>query len=263
MPSSLSLVIPFYRNPRMLRRQLLVWRDEWSPEQKAEVEVILVDDGSPAGEAAVEVLEEVWDGDMTGLPPLSLYRVLIDRPWNQHGCRNLGARAAAGPWLLMTDMDHVLSASTLGEVLRLLPDLGGREVVTFGRVDAPPTLTWRADHWTEFQRTRREDGSLKPHVNSYVVSRERYWALGGYDEDFVGYGTDAQFRRKLFGKGSVTHHLEHAPLIRVDRAVIPDASTTTLSRTDRCRVKAVLARKAAEGRADQTTVLNFPWERVL
>lgn len=256
----LSLVLPFYRNPRMLLRQIVVWRREWSREQKARVEVVLVDDGSPVGETAAELLAECG---LIDLPPLSLYRVLEDRPWHQHGARNLGAHAATGRWLLMTDMDHVAPASTLAEVLRLLPDLGDDDVLTFGRVDAPPTLTWRADHWTEFARTRRADGSLKPHVNSFAVSRDRYWRLGGYDEELAGYGTDSQFRKHLFGGGSTTHHLDHAPLIRVDRSVIADASTTTYSRGDRCNVKAVLARKAAEGRAGRTTTLDFPWERVL
>lgn len=261
MTLRLSLVMPFYENPRMLHRQLLVWRDEWSAEAKREIEVVIVDDGSPT-EPAAAALSDLWNGDRSGLPALSLYRVTEDRPWHQHGARNLAAHVARGIWLLMTDMDHVVPASTLAEILRRLPALAKNEVLTFGRVDAPATLTWRADHWPEFSRTRRDDGSLKPHVNSFVVNRKRYWALGGYDEDFLGYGTDSQFRRKLFGAGTVTHHLDHAPLIRVDRNVIPDASTTTLSRADRCNVKAVLARKAIEGRSGLPTVLNFPWERV-
>lgn len=260
---NLSLVMPYYRNPGMLRRHLLVWRDEWSAELKRDLEVVIVDDGSP-DDTAADTLASMWNGDRTGLPTIELYRVTEDRPWHQHGARNLGAHVAKAPWLLMTDMDHVVANSTLAEVLRTLPGLSKNEVLTFGRVDAPPTLTWRADHWPEFARTRRDDGSLKPHVNSFVVNRKRYWRLGGYDEDFTGYGTDSQFRQKLFGKGNATHHLEHAPLIRVDRSVIPDASTTTYSReTDRCNVKAVLVRKTIEGRAGKPTTLNFPWERIL
>ncbi len=256
----LSLVMPFYRNSRMLCRHLMVWRDEWSAELKRDIEIVLVDDGSP--EPAADVIAEMWNGDRTGLPALSLYRVLEDRPWHQHGARNLGAHVAEGRWLLMTDMDHVVPASTLNEILGVLQTTPKNDVLTFGRVDAPATLTWRADHWTEFARTRREDGTLKPHVNSFCVSRKRYWALGGYDEDFVGYGTDAQFRRHLFGHGSTVQHLDHAPIIRVDRNVIADASTTTYSRDARCKIKTVLARKLLAGRAGKNTVLNFPWTKV-
>lgn len=259
----LSLVMPYYRNPGMMRRQMLVWRNDWSPELKAGIEIVIVDDGSP-DDTAADALASMWDGDLTGLPSLSLYRITVDRPWHQHGARNLGAHVAKGRWLLMTDMDHVAPHSTMAEIVRLLPELGRHDVLTFGRVDAPQTLTWKADHWPEFARTRRDDGTLKPHVNSFVVSHKRYWKLGGYDEDFIGYGTDSQFRRHLYGKGATVHHLDHAPLIRVGREVIPDASTTHYSReTDRCNVKAVLARKAAEGRSGVPLTLDFPWSRVL
>lgn len=256
----LSIVYPTYLNSRMLCRQLIVWREEWPAELKADIEIVLIDDCSP--EPALDVLNGMWGGG-EGLPALSLYRVLEDRPWHQHGCKNLGSHVAKGEWLLHTDADHIIPASTLAEVLRLLPTLGRNDVLTFGRVDAPATPDWRSDHWPQFERTRRPDGSLKAHPNSFVVRRKRYWALGGYCEDFKGYGTDAQFRRKLFGHGGTTRHLEDAPLIRVDRSVIPDASTTTYSReTQRCNIKAVLAQKLIEGRANKTTVLDFPWERV-
>lgn len=258
---NLSIIYQTYRNSRMLRRQLLVWKHEWPPSVKGDVELVLVDDCSP--EPAIDVLNEMWGGSRDGLPALSLYRILVDKPWNQAGARNLGCHVARGRWLFCSDIDHVIPASTLAEVLRLLPTLGRNDVLTFGRRDAPQTLTWKAEHWPEFALTKRPDGSLKAHPNSYVVRRKRYWELGGGDEEFEGYGTDAQMRRKLHGPGSVSHHLDHAPLIRVGRDVIPDASTTTYSReTQRCNVKAVLARKRREGRAGKTTVLNFPWQQV-
>lgn len=256
---ALSIVIPYYRNPQTLHRQIDVWRDEWATALKRDIEVVLVDDGSPT-ETAGEVLAV---SDPVGLPHLSLYRVTEDRPWHQHGARNLGAHVARGRWLLMTDMDHVIPAHTLAEVLRLLPGMTAYEAITFGRVDAPATPAWEAADWPEFARTRRPDGSLKPHPNSFVVSRDRYWRLGGYDEDLAGYATDIHFRRRLFGSGTALHHLDHAPLVQISRDVIPDANTTAYARADRCDVQAVLRRKAAEGRAGKTTTLNFPWERIL
>lgn len=264
----LSLVMPYYMNPRMLAWQLRVWRGEWSEAIKEQVEIIIVDDGSPT-ETAEEILKLLVAEATTlvGLPKISLYRVLEDRPWHQHGARNLGAHVATGKWLFMTDMDHVIPASTMAEVLRLLPTLHKSKVLTFGRVDAPATLTWKADHWTEFARTRREDGSLKPHVNSFVVSRKRYWKLGGYDEDLCGiYGTDKHFRSRLFGAHTVEQHIDYAPIIRVDRDVIADASTRNVNRDDPERGKKksrVLARKVSEGRSRQITTLNFTWERVI
>jgi len=262
---NLSIIFPYYRNPRMLHKHMLVWQDEWPSALKREVEIVIVDDGSP-DDTAADALASMWDGGRTGLPPISLYRVTEDRPWHQHGARNLGAHVAKAKWLLMTDMDHIVSSSVLAETLRLLSTMHANDVLTFGRVDAPQTLTWRADHWPEFARTTREDGTLKPHVNSFVVNREHYWKLGGYDEELCGiYGTDRHFRDRLF-RSTIQHHLEHAPLIRVSRDVIPDASTRDVERktSDRGVLKrAVAERKFVEGRVGQTTTLNFPWEHVL
>jgi hypothetical protein len=265
----LSLVMPYYMNPRMLSWHLRVWRDEWSASLKDQVEIVIVDDGSPAGETAEEVLKVLVSQATTlvGLPKINLYRVLEDRPWHQHGARNLGAHVATGKWMFMTDMDHVVPASTMVEILRLLPTLHESKVLTFGRVDAPATLTWKADHWTEFARTRRGDGSLKPHANSFVVRRDRYWKLGGYDEDLCGiYGTDKHFRSRLFGAHTVEQHVDYAPIIRVDRNVIHDASTRNVDRNDPERglkKRRVHALKQSEGRSRQITTLNFPWERVV
>jgi hypothetical protein len=162
-------------------------------------------------------------------------------------------------FLLMTDMDHVVPAHTMAAALATLPTLGRRGVLTFGRVDAPPGA-WKSDDWDSFARTTRPDGSLKPHVNSFVVSRKRYWRLGGYDERLCGlYGTDRDFRQRLFGKGSVERHLENAPLIRVGRESIADASTRGVER----KVAGRTAQKKLAKSIGEPKALDFPWERVL
>lgn len=249
----------------MLHKHLVVWKYEWPDTLKSEVEVVLVDDGSP-DETAADAIASLWNGDRSGLPPLSLYRMTENRPWGQHAARNVAAHEARGKFLLMTDMDHIVCAATLAEVLRLLPGLGKHEVLTFGRVDAPHTLTWKADHWTEFARTRRDDGSLKPHVNSFCVSRAHYWKLQGYDEDYVGiYGCDNEFRTRLW-RHSTERHLHEFPLIRVDRSVIPDASTRDVDRKVPSRnaaKKAALKAKLARGEVNTIKTLQSPWERIL
>jgi glycosyltransferase involved in cell wall biosynthesis len=256
----LALVMPYYRNPRMLNRHLQVWRDEWSADLKRDVDVVIVDDGSPT-ETAAEVLSNV---NLTGLPSIALYRMTEDRLWGQHAARNVGAHEATAPWMLMTDADHVVPPSTLRKVLDLLP-LGKLEVLTFGRVDAPVWFD-EAEDWPEFSRTRRPDGSLKPHVNSFCISRYRYWQLGGYDESFTGiYGCDQEFRTRLW-KRATERHLEHAPLIRVDRDVIPDASTRDVERKkpeNSKAKKAVRLGKVLRGEKHVVKSLTFPYERVL
>lgn len=258
MPA-LSLVFPFYKNQGVLAKHLQVWRNEWSDDLKRNVDVVIVDDGSPV-ETAAEVLSDV---DRTGLPSIALYRMTEDRLWGQHSARNVGAHEATAPWLLMTDADHVVPPSTLQKVLYLLP-LGKREVITFGRVDAPIWFD-EAEDWPEFSRTRRPDGSLKPHVNSFCIAKDHYWALSGYDESFVGvYGCDQEFRTRLW-KRATERHLEHAPLIRVDRDVIPDASTRDVERKtpDRAKAKkAVRLTKVLAGEKHVIKSLSFNWEKV-
>jgi len=221
----LTIVLPYYRNPGMLAHQYGVWAD-WPPAVKAAISIVLVDDGSP--EAAGDVPRPA------GLPLLRILRMLEDHPWHQHACRNLGAKVAAGSWLLLTDMDHVLPASSARGLLERIAG-GGDVIYTFGRVDAPdlkPKLDAR--------------GMPHPHPNSFALRRDRFWAVGGYDEDLIGYGTDGFFRKRLFTQGPPIH-LADCPLIRFSREVIPDASTRADRNAGRqtARNRAMITRKAA------------------
>lgn len=256
----LSLVMPYYDNPRMLFRQYLIWRDEWAEEWKDETEVVIVDDGSPNHPAAT--VERP-----AGLPILRIFRVKADIPWHQHGARNLGAHVARASWLLMTDMDHVIPPDTMRFCLTLANGPSRSDIVrTFGRRDAPASEPWRADHVSTMAKTVRPDGSLKPHVNSFLLTKETYWRAGGYDEDYCGtYGTDSEFRRRLYAT-AIENHFPHMPIIRVSREVIPDASTVGLARKEGRAPgakRAIRERKAAAGRADVISTLQFEWERVV
>lgn len=247
--STLSLCVPFYENHGMLGHQYETWAS-YPDALKAQLEVVLVDDGSPTPAADVPRPD--------GLPPLRLYRVLKDIPWHQHGARNLAATEAAGPWLLLTDMDHVVPADSMMALLDVLTEAPTDAIFTFARVDAP-----------DFTPTLNRYGGLKPHVNSFALTKALFWAVGGYDEDCVGYGTDSYFRRRLFAQGTPAH-LNDVRLIRYPREVIADASTwapgvdpRALRNAGRRReeTKRRLERKARHGEGPR--VLDFAWERVL
>jgi hypothetical protein len=114
--------------------------------------------------------------------------------------------------------------------------------------------------------TLNDRGQIKPHVNSFVMPRDLYDRIGGYDESYAGvYGTDRLFRDRLY-RAAPHIHLSRRPLIRVSRDVIADASTATLPRKDGRELgakKRIAAEKAARGEADKIVTLNFPWERAL
>lgn len=242
---SLSIVVPFYVNPGMLALQYEGWAG-WPQELKDRTEVVIVDDGSPMPAADVPRPE--------GLPALSIYRVLEDRPWHQHGARNLGAHVAAGRWLLLTDMDHMLEAEQAGRLFSLLDTLDAGSIYMLRRIEADTRLP-----------TIR-NGQEKPHPNSFVVTRETYWRIGGYDEDYCGhYGTDRLFRGRAFSIAR-PGFLAGVALTRYWRDLVPDASTTTLQRKDGRDpgAKARIAReKAARGESDVVKTLQFPWQQVL
>lgn len=243
----LTLIMPTYMNSRMLRLQYEGWA-AWPEKLKRRVEIILVDDGSP--DPAVKVKRP------KGLPTLRIYRVTEDRPWHQHGARNLGADQAGEGWLLLTDMDHVLSEASAVSLLKMI-DKGKLDEDTIYMLDRVEADTG--------EPTRDGNGRPKPHPNSFVVTRDLYWKIGGYDEAFCGlYGTDSLFRARAFTVGKRGHL--SIPLIRYWRDIVPDASTRTLPRKEGRQEgakQAVLAAKAARGEADLVKVLQFPWERVL
>ncbi len=209
---TLTLIMPFYENAGMLALQYAGWA-AWPQKLKDRMSVIIVDDGSPSPAVDVE--------RPAGLPTLSIYRVMEDRPWHQHGARNLGAHVAGEGWLLLTDMDHVLTVNAAASLLKRI-DMGKLStgaVYMLDRVEADTGLP-----------TRAADGKPKPHPNSFVLTRDLYWRIGGYDEDYCGvYGTDGLFRSRAFTIG-VRGHLKHVTLTRYWRDLVPDASTTSLER---------------------------------
>jgi hypothetical protein len=189
-----------------------------------------------------------------GIPGLEIYRVTEDRPWHQHAARNLGAHVAPDGWLLLTDMDHVLTGQNAAALLKRLGKLDPASIYTLHRVEADTG-----------QPTINDAGQPKPHPNSFVLTRELYWRIGGYDEDFCGiYGTDGLFKQRAFNVGQ-RDHLKKVALTRYWRDLVPDASTHAPRKEGRKPgdKKSVLIAKAARGETGVVKVLQFPWERLL
>lgn len=245
MPGKLTIVMPFYLNRGMLGLQYMNWA-AWPDPLKASVSVILVDDGSPDAAADVERPD--------GLPEISIYRLIEDKPWHQHAARNLGAHFAPEGWMLLTDMDHVLTAENCLSLLGKLRKLDSTAIYMLNRVEADTGLQ------------TSQNGRPKPHPNSFVVTRETFWKIGGYDEEFCGiYGTDALFRTRAAAKSKLLH-LSDVSLTRYWRELVPDASTSTLPRKegrDPGAKERIIAAKAARGEPNSVKVLQQPWVRAL
>lgn len=214
MTHQLSLIMPYYINREMLRLQYANAR-KWPSRVRKQVKIILVDDGSP--EDPAHLVPRPY-----GLPDVEIYRVLADKPWHQHGARNIGAHEASSPWLLLTDMDHMLEPEPALQLLRM---------ITKGHLE--PSTCYMLDRIEADTRqpTLGRTGQPKPHPNSFVMTRQLFWQVGGYDERATGvYGTDKLFRARAQSIGT-PGHLE-LPLTRYWRDLVPDASTRTLPRKE-------------------------------
>lgn len=195
---AITLCMPYYDNPSMLQRQadLMANVPDWG---RGCVRWVVVDDGSPRWPAK----------PISCCVAMDVFRIEIDVRWNQDAARNIAVHESYTPWLLLTDMDHWVPKETWERILEA--DLNEGKVYRFSRVSEP------------------ELGPYKPHPNSWLMHRDIWNAIGGYDERFAGYyGTDADFRNRV---------LEYAPIemlkeviVRVPRDVTPDASTTTYAR---------------------------------
>jgi hypothetical protein len=232
----IQIVLPFYMNQGMLAIQYENWCRYEQP-----FRFIIVDDGSPEPAAEVPRPE--------GLD-IEIYRIKEDRPWHQHAARNLGAYVAQDGWLLMTDMDHVLTAESAEHLSAY--EVEESEVYMLDRVEADTGLP-----------TLAPNGLPKPHPNSFFLTKEMFWKVGGYDERATGiYGTDKLFRSRAFSVGKQAHL--KIPLVRYWRDIVPDASTTTLPRKEgrdaelRTKIMASIAREP-----EKRVTLNFEWERVV
>jgi hypothetical protein len=229
----LTLVLPYYENPGMLREQQRQWRT-YPAALAAALHVIVVDDGSPQAPALPHV-EDV------PLASFLLLRTGVDVRWNWLFCRNLGVAKATTEWVLLTDIDHVLPVETLRALVEgpLDPEVAYR----FSRVDAPNLTPY------------------KPHPNTWLMTRAMFDRTGGYDERLSGfYGTDGEYRDRVSAAAREVV-LRDDVMVRYSRDVIADASTTTYGRKepqDRDALR-LLREERAKNAAWRPKRLTFTW----
>lgn len=231
-----SIIHAFYKNPGMLEREY-AHLAALPADLKAHLELVICDDASPKGFQAKPPANDI------GLP-VSVFRIREKTPWNWMGARNIAAHHATGDWLLFTDADHLVPEVTARRVTE--GELDERNVYRFRRVDAPAMTPY------------------KEHPNSWLMAaplfRERFI---GFDERWAGsYGSDFDVRNRLYAAARKVVMLS-APLIRVPREVVPDASTTDFGRKQSefsARIPERRAQIEREGGPPRT--MSFPYKRV-
>ncbi len=149
-----------------------------------DVEIIIVDDGSE--------------------PPIpeASYQTGNKLAWTQGLGRNLGASKAKGEYLLMTDIDHIISREAIEDALAFTGNkmIFRRQIAILDengdiRQDKETLKDWGYEK-------DKLDASV--HGNTFVIKKSIFDELGGYDErhSLVGYhpiskkGDDCYFNSK-------------------------------------------------------------------
>jgi hypothetical protein len=241
MLNECKLIYPYYENPLMLERQVENW-NRIHGELRDKIKVILVDDHS-IKHPALSIFE-------TCKAPKVLARFSEPGIWGMHEARNLGAKLAGKDdvWMFMSDIDLVITPEMLYSLLSKKLDTSN--TYTFDRVMAPGMTPHRY------------------HCNSFLVQRQHYWFINGYDVDFTGtfgggYGGDGTMLRQLYGVAPRVH-LEDIKLIGHERNVVDDANTTQWDREEwKKKYRAVFDAKRKTGDLRSKDPIRRKWERIL
>ena len=193
-----NVCMPYYNNPGMLKEHLQEWA-RWPKDLIDRYRFVIVDDASPEPARIGSHPGEIW-----------LFRVEKDVPWGWPAAKNIAMHEIPDGPALITDIDHKLEV-----------------------VDAYPLLNLQVQPNAHYipRRRRVVDGKeYKRHPSTYILQKELYWRVGGFEERWLGfYGTDFLMRKRI-QRMSDRVELDDVWLTLFGREVVPDASTTCFGR---------------------------------
>ncbi len=165
-----SIIIPVLNSHEVVRRQIEHFKMMNLPD---DIEIIFMDDGSnPPLNSSV------------GLRNFNIYATGDKRPWTENLARNSGARIAKGEYLLMTDIDHILSRKAIDAVYKFQ---GDKMIFRryFAVLDTEGHIVQDADvlfkyglNKEYYEKHRLYAGH---HGNSFAMRKSIFEELGGYD----------------------------------------------------------------------------------
>lgn len=187
---NLSIIIAVLNSQEIMRRQILNWKKCDFPDN---VEIIIMDDGSVPPLAF----------DDCGLKNFKVIPTNDFRPWTVGIARNLGAKLCDGDYIFMTDIDYIITKQAVELALTCTEDRMACKR-KLGILDEDGNLSQEYDtllKWGVSEERLSQKGTyLPPHPNSFIMKKDTYWMLGGYDEVRIarGYPTneDNDFKRK-------------------------------------------------------------------
>lgn len=214
----ISLCMPFYNNHGMLAVQRAHW-SSFPDDVKRRLEFVICDDAS--------------DTPITKGPHnlnIRMFRIVPPKVmWSQCCATNIAANYARGPWLLLTDIDHMVPRETVANLL-----------VMIDNDELDPACAYR------FERKELDGSYKKPHPNSWIMHASTFNKSGGHDERLRGlYNQDGTFIERVGRVADIRRLPFH--IIRVGRESIADASTPAQYRDPRVRQE--MAQRVAQLKA--------------
>lgn len=159
---SVSVVVTYYNSPMSLQRHLDAF-EETKKLFDGDLELVVVDDGSQTHAAKDVINQNPQSKKFT-----KLFRIQDDIPWNHRSARNIGAFEASNEWLLLLDIDTVISPKEFVSQVSQLNPLDRQFFM--------------------LPRKHSVDGYwMKVHHDTLLIRRSLFWEIRGYDENFAGY----------------------------------------------------------------------------
>ena len=225
----ITLCYSYFNQEDALLRHVNNWVN-WSKNLRDQISFLIVDDCS-----SLSAYETIVDNDLNKLD-LSIYRVTDDLYCNISGARNLAAYECLTEWMMILDMDTLVSEELAESILKLSEQ--AREGYAF-----------------KFNQRFPDSDEEIPHRAVCLIKVNDYWNVGGCEEDLVGhYGyTDPIFWYRSKGKLKVEVKEDlYLDILREGHALI--------NRDSHHNLKLFEAKKRDNSWSED--FIRFDWEKV-
>lgn len=190
---TVSIIIPILNSHEVFRRQVLHFEKMGLPN---DVELIFIDDGSDPPITTDSTICTILQTNDT-------------REWTWPIARNFGARHAKGEYLIMADLDHIITKEIIDKVRNFKGDFM-RFHREFGVLDEEGNITQDRDVLRTYGLPDNYKLQFTPHRNQFAIHEELYRKMGGFREDRIGMpypqredGDFAALWRRMYEAGEV------------------------------------------------------------
>ena len=159
----ITINLSFYNQNEVLKQHVLSWKG-WDDSVKEYFSFCIIDDCSKV--KATDVLEGI---DLSDLD-ISIYRVKEDIVCNIAGVRNLAAKVCETEWMIILDMDTMISEDLAKSILKQ---------------NAKPRKCFKFNRRVVSNPAHPKHNQIHPAV--CLLRKEDYWKVGGCEEDLVGH----------------------------------------------------------------------------